>query len=105
MKEKQKCRNNCNKRRSLGRNIAATFGISVKNIEVGNSMITKHWSITHIVHYIYEKDLERMEEELIRQINFLSPKYLILQLFLSLKQDLNDVFRTDFDLQDNFEIS
>ena len=103
--EKRKLINNYGKRKALGRNIAETFGIPIKNIEVGNSMITKHGIITHIVHYIYQEDLEMLEEELIGQINFLSPRYFVSQLYLSLKQDINDAFCAHFDLKDDFGTS
>ena len=103
--EKKKLRNNYGRRNALGKSIAETFGIEIKNIEVGSSMISKYGIMTHIVHYIYEEDLDMMEEELQDQINFLSPKYFISQLFVSLKEDVNNVFSNHFDLNNDFEIS
>ena len=43
---------------ALGEQIAEVFGIPVKNIEIGHSMITKYGIITHVVHFVYNSVLE-----------------------------------------------
>ena len=63
--EKKNLLDNRGRTQALGENIAEVYGIPTKNIEVGQSMITKYGIITHIVHYVYDEDLEMMEEELL----------------------------------------
>ena len=53
--------NNRGRTECLGEHLAETFGIPPKNTEIGNTMITSHGAITHVIHYIYEDDLETME--------------------------------------------
>jgi len=84
---------------ALGQDIAEVFGIPTKNIEVGHSNITKYGIITHIVHYVYDIDLETMEEELLNenmnnnQIG-VTPKYFVAQLFASMEPDYSSISET-----------
>ncbi len=107
--EKQNLLDNRGRTMALGENIAEVFGIAVKNIEVGYSMLTKYGIITHIVHHIYDSDLEAMEDELREdhdnnQIN-VTPKFYVSQLYAALQLDINGVFRSHFGLNDDFEVT
>ena len=108
--EKQNLLNNRGRTMALGENIAEVFGIPTKNIEVGYSMITRYGIITHVIHYVYDDDLEMMEEELLNEkmdVNrdiIVTPKYFVSQLFAATKTDIRDVFRNHFILNEDFEV-
>ena len=103
--EKKKIKDNRGRARALGEGIAEVFGIAAKNIEVGSSMITKHGVITHIVHYLYDEDLETMQQELVDNQIMVTPKYFVSQLFATLKEDINDLFCNHFTLDNDFEVT
>merc|ERR1712228_651732 len=51
---------NKGKRKKFATNIAELFGIPRKNIQIGNSIITKQGVISHIVHFVSNSDLEQL---------------------------------------------
>ena len=108
--EKENLLNNRGRTEGLGFEICEVFGIAPKNLEVGYSMLTKYGIITHIVHFVYEDDLEIMEEELVdeidnhAQINVTS-KFYVSQLYASMQININKVFRSHFDINDDFEVT
>merc|ERR1719216_311725 len=55
--EKLKFINNRGRTAALAQSLAECYGISPKNIEIGNSTIGKYGVSTHVVHYVYEEDL------------------------------------------------
>ena len=94
---------------SLAIDIAEVFGIPTKNIEIGASMITKYGLMTHVVHFIYEKDLAEMEEELqaISPFNktiFVTPRFYVSQLYQACDHEINQVFRAHFELDNDFTV-
>merc|ERR1712176_1725184 len=108
--ERRNLVHNRGRTQALGESIAEVFGIPTRNIEVGHSMITKYGISTHIVHYVYDIDLETMEEELLNenmsnnQIG-VTPKYFVSQLFTSLEPDITRVFRKHFELNKDFQVT
>ena len=106
--EKQNLINNRGRTLALAENIAGVFVMPVKNIEVGHSMITKYGITTHVVHFVYTADLEAMEEELLNENNAnqvnVTPRFFISQLYASLLDDINQVFRNHFGLNNDFEV-
>ena len=100
-----------NRGRTLGLaiDIAEVFGIPTKNIEIGASMITKYGLMTHVVHFIYEKDLAEMEEGL-KQLNpdkrsiYVTPRFYVQQLHQACDQEINQVFRAHFEVNNDFSV-
>ena len=95
--EEKKCfMQNRGRTSKLGDSLAGVYEISAKNIEVGHSMLTKHGIITHIVHYVYDDEIERLHEELMNEsgkqlYNVVTPKLYVSQLFESVKDDIFDI--------------
>ena len=92
----------------MGFGICEVFGIPPKNLEVGYSMLTKYGIITHIVHYIYEDDLEIMEEELLDEIEGqinVTPKFYVSQLYAAMQTNINSVFKQHFSINDEFDVT
>eukprot|EP01084_Bolivina_argentea_P037955 70181_1 len=101
--ERENLIQNRGKTQALAEHISETFGISTKNIEVGYSRLTKLGLITHVVHFLYEDDLKRMEDEL--QNENVTPSFYVEQLYLSAKTEITDAFRTHFKLNQDFIVA
>eukprot|EP01084_Bolivina_argentea_P127095 224844_1 len=102
--------NNRGRTQALGESIAEIFGITPKNIEIGYSMITKYGLITHVVHFVYESDMQTMETEIqsdminsLLKIN-VSSKFFTSQLYASVKTEINQIFRDHFQLNEDFTV-
>ena len=109
--EKENLINNAGKTLKLSQNIAEVFGVDSERIEVGQSMINKYGIMTHIVHCVYISDLEAMEEEMRMDIDGnqtanLSEKQYISSLYelSEISQNITKVFRSHFDLNNDFEV-
>ena len=104
--EKQSFLKKRGKRLCLAERIASVFAVPDRNLEVGHSMLTQYGIITHIVHYIYDSDLEALEDELGNDIGFpITPKFLISQLYESFSEEINQIFRLHFGLCDEFNVT
>eukprot|EP01084_Bolivina_argentea_P060804 111100_1 len=107
--DKQKFIDNKGRRSALGSSIAEVFGISSDSIEIGNSTITKHGIITHIVHHIFDEDLKSMENSLAESMIFtqigMTPKYYVSQLCKATSNELSQAYREHYGLDDTFETS
>eukprot|EP01084_Bolivina_argentea_P001058 1943_1 len=105
VEERQNIIDNRGRTEALGEQIAEAYEITTKNIEVGHSMITKHGLIMHVVHYVYNDNLEVMEAKLreqniTTQIN-VTPRYFTEQTFLAYQKNIKKVLRVHFDLSKN----
>ena len=84
--------------------------VPTKNIEIGASMITKYGLMTHVFHFLYERDLAEMEDELIRQSPdredsiSVTPRFYLQQLYAVMEAEMNEVFRAHFSLNDHFSV-
>eukprot|EP01083_Nonionella_stella_P173965 601763_1 len=92
--QRRKFLNNRGRTYALGEEIAEVFAIPPKNIEVGYSNITKKGIITHIVHYVYEEDLESISAEHLE----VSPQMFTEQLCIAMGKQLTSVFIKHFGL-------
>ena len=106
--EKENFINNRGRTAALGEQVAELMETHAKNIEIGHSMITKYGIITHVVHSVAVSDLEMMKEELVeenqRDMVNVTPIFFVSQLYASLSNEINHVFRNHFELNDDFEV-
>merc|ERR1712228_1069441 len=100
--EKIKIIINKGRRRKLAGDIAELFGIPRKNIQIGNSIITKHGVISHIVHFVSNSDLEQLGVALDEESVSID-KYIDM-LYSSLSREVNQVCRRHFGLSDDFVV-
>ena len=92
---------------ALGHSLAKLFQIQHKNIEIGSTLIHTTGTITHVVHMLYQTEIDIMEEELMKtgdQIK-VSPHFYTQQLFESLQIEINDLFRDHFNLSEDFTVT
>ena len=94
---------NKGRRKQLSMDISELFGIPQKNIQIGNSTITKYGLITYIVHLVPRSDLKQMALE--KHQKRVSVKEYIDGLYVSLPKEINVVFRKHFDLNEDFDVS
>eukprot|EP01084_Bolivina_argentea_P303790 524596_1 len=90
--------NNKGKTDKLSKSLCALYEIQPKNIEVGATVITSHGVRTHIVHYIYQREIDAMDSKL-------SPMIYAQQLYQSVKEEIFKTFRDHFDVTKDFEVS
>jgi len=95
-KEKMKILKNKGKRRQLGMDLAELFGCNRKNIQIGNTTLTKQGMITFAVHLLHKSDLDESDS---------TPKQYVDDLFRSLSGCVDDAFRKHFGLNDDFSVS
>eukprot|EP01084_Bolivina_argentea_P204582 349404_1 len=101
--EKTNMKNNSGKTHGLAKRMAEIYQITEKNIEVGYpSMMTLHGLSTHIVHYVSENDLKMMN---VAQNTNLSPTDYVQKKFVLLKEDLLEVWKDHFSVNDEFDIN
>merc|ERR1712228_897239 len=93
---------NKGKRKKFATNIAELFGIPRKNIQIGNSIITKQGVISHIVHFVSNSDLEQLGVALDEESVSID-KYIDM-LYSSLSREVNQVCRRHFGLSDDFVV-
>eukprot|EP01083_Nonionella_stella_P080654 221711_1 len=110
-KEARSIKDNIGCTKALGQHLAQCFEIPDKNIEVGQSMVTKYGLTTHVVHYVYTDDLDRMAtlraEEFQGQnqsIPIITPVYFTQQMCISEQNEIEKCFRNHFELNDDFRI-
>merc|ERR1712048_390418 len=72
------------------------FGVQSKNFQIGNHIMTKYGLITRIVHIVDKSDLNQVENASIAQY--------IRQLYTSLSNEVNSIFRLHYGLRDDFEV-
>eukprot|EP01083_Nonionella_stella_P080655 221716_1 len=102
--EKQNIIDNRGRTMALGQLIAECFRIPTKNIEVGHSMMTKYGLTAHVVHYVYTDDIDTMMQELQDQNLLITPAYFTEQLCISEKNEIENVFRNHFGLNQDFRV-
>ena len=78
---------------ALSEGMAEVFGVSSNNLEIGYTQITKYGIIVHIVHYVYNSDLEEIEEESNVSIG---ASFFTSQLYSNHIKEINQVFRTHY---------
>eukprot|EP01083_Nonionella_stella_P297067 1009058_1 len=103
--EKDNFVQNRGKTLELARRIAEVFAIPQRNIEVGYSTLTQYGIITHIVHYIYQSDLEALEMQLDNGSALITAKFFAAQLYASFSEEINEVFRTHFGISQAFKVT
>ena len=103
--EKENIINNRGRTKALGESLASLFCIPHKNIEIGWTMTTQFGSMTHIVHYVNESDLEMIESEINEGNVLISPKIFVAQLCASLQNEITEIFRNHFELNEEFFVS
>merc|ERR1712228_76547 len=93
---------NKGKRKKFATNIAELFGIPRKNIQIGNSIITKQGVISHVVHFVNDSDLEQLAVALDEES--VSIKQYIDMLYASLSKQMNKVCQRHFGLSEDFVV-
>lgn len=78
--------------------LAEVYGVSDKNIEIGHSMLTRSGVVTHVVHYVHDRDLNHL-----MRVADLSPRMFVEQMFQTLHADISNVLRGHFKLSEDFE--
>ena len=76
----------------LSTEIAEVFGVSANNIEIGCVQITKYGIIIHIVHYVYNSDLDELEEQSNGAISICA-SFFTQQLYANCITEINQIFR------------
>lgn len=109
IQEKENFMYNRGKTLALAIDISEVFGVPNKNIEIGASMITKYGLMTHVIHFIYDKDLAEMEEELhlthkYEKNVYVTPRFYVQQLYHACEKEITEVFRAHFDLNNDFSV-
>jgi len=92
---------NKGKRRKLSTEIAELFGIPRKNIQIGNSIVTKHGLISLIIHFVNISDLKQMSVEMNHKISL--QKYMD-SLYSKVSDEINAIFQSHFDLDQDFDV-
>ena len=103
-KENESVLENRGRRQALGIGLSKLFQIQPKNIEIGSTLIHKTGITTHVVHMVYDSEIEMMESELLKggtQMQ-VTPNFYTQQLFESLKTEINELFCDHFKLSGNF---
>eukprot|EP01084_Bolivina_argentea_P074739 135556_1 len=88
--------------------VSEVFGISEKNLEIGYVQITKYGIIIHIVHYVYQTDLEELEDiamEDSKKSISIGAAWFTQQLYGTYMKEMNQIFRTHFQVNNDFNIS
>ena len=105
-KENESIIENRGRTQALGVGLSKLFQIQPKNIEIGSTLIHKTGITTHVIHMIYQSEIEIMEAELFKggmQIK-ISPHFYTQQLFQSLEKEINELFCDHFGLSANFAV-
>ena len=92
---------NKGKRKKLSRSMGLLFGIPYRNIQIGATTLTSHGFYVKIVHFVYPsqliQDVNDDEED-----DEITPKQYIKQLYSRLQNEINDLFRSHFNLNQDF---
>eukprot|EP01084_Bolivina_argentea_P018698 34793_1 len=108
--EKLNIINNRGRTEALSESLAALCEIQPKSIEIGSTFITKQGAVTHVIHFVYKSELEMMQSELSNNNNLfgenisITPNFYTKQLYGSLKNEVTQIFRNHFELNDDFKV-
>ena len=93
--------NNKGRTEFLGESLAALFETQPKNIEVGSTLCHKTGATIHIVHMVYQTELDIMQQELDEDGITINPYFYAQQLFISLQKEITELLLTHFKLNNN----
>ena len=101
-KESLNIMNNKGRTELLGMSLAALYQIQPKNIEIGSTLCHKTGATIHVVHMVYQTELEIMEQELGQENGItINPYFYTQQLFISLEKEITELLLNHFKLNHN----
>ena len=77
--------------KALSFSLAALWEIQPKRIEIGQTLLTKQGARTHVVHYLYESEL-----------NGIDPLFYVQQFYASSSEEISQILRAHFSLNHFF---
>jgi len=96
---------NMGRRNRLSIELSELFAIPKKNLQVGNSIVSKYGVITYIVHFINDSDLKQISATATESGDCYKVKEYMEQLYASCGQEINAVFQKHFGLDYRFDVS
>ena len=84
------------------------YEIQPKNIEIGAILIDDEYAIIHVVHMVYQSEIDIFGQELNNDDNLtqkINPQFYTRQLFDSLSEEINGLIHDHFSLSNNFVVS
>ena len=90
--------NNKGKTQCLSDSIASLFEIQPKNIEIGSTLCHNTGATIHVVHMVYQSELDIMEQELSEDGMTINPYFYTQKLFISLEKEITELLLNHFKL-------
>lgn len=87
---------------ALSEALAELFEIEPKSLEVGQTRLTAHGGVTHIVHYLYASQMQSMRST--SNVFELTPESFVRQLYAGKQHSVTQIFTKHFGLEDGFSV-
>ena len=102
-KETKCIMNNKGRTEALAISLAALFETQPKSLEIGSTLCHKTGATIHVVHMVYQAELDIMEQELASEDGMtINPYFYTQQLFTSLQKEITELLLNHFQLN-NYE--